>query len=183
MWDYSFKRYFFLVAFLFTLVSMQAQTAPANPVFVKYQGNVDNYTGVKQALVALPTSSVASIYDDATIQYNATTGLWEVKRDYRDWEVIMTQSSTSAPTVSDLVNELGGTPVWTHTATGVYTAELDDVFTPGSVFVDLTVGNATGLVGHAYSITDSTVVVKFYDAAGAAAELVGTAYLRTRVKQ
>lgn len=172
----------FALLFSFSLIT-SAQTALNNPVYVKYQGNVDNFTGVKQALVSLPPSSVASIYDDATIQYNATTGLWEVKRDYRDWETVMAQSSTTAPTVTDLVNELGGTPVWTHTATGVYTAELDDVFTVGSVFVDLTVGNATGLVGHAYSVTDSTVVCKFYDAAGAAAELAGGAYLRVRVKQ
>lgn len=179
-----FKRFLFIVALLVPLVGVNAQAALKNEVTVKYQGNIDNYTGVKQSLVSLPATSTSSIYDDAVIQFNATTGLWEIKRDYRDYCVEMTQTSTSAPTVvATLENELGGTPVWTYTGVGIYTAELDDVFVDDKTVVDITAGNCTGLVPHAYSITDSTLVVKFFDAAGAAVNAAGTFYVRARVKQ
>lgn len=173
-----------LIALLVSFASISAQASLNNRVQVRNQGNVDNHTGVKQVLVSLPADAVNSIYDDATLQFNATTGLFEIKRDYRDWCVELTQSSTNAPTVvATLENELGGTPVWTYTGTGVYTAELDDVFVDDKTTVDITAGNCTGLVPHAYSITDSTIVVKFFDAAGAAANAAGTFYLRARVKQ
>lgn len=102
--------------------------------------------------------------------------------DVTSWEGILTQASTSAPTAAVIDNELTGSITWTYTGTGVYTGTIAGTdFTANETFVDFTVGNATGLVGHAYSITDSTVVVKTFDAAGSAANLAGTAYLRVTV--
>jgi len=101
--------------------------------------------------------------------------------DVTSYEAIISQASTSAPTATIIDNELSGAGVWSYTGVGVYTWELDDAFTTGETFVDFTIGNATGLVPHAYSITDSTVVLKVFDAAGSAVNLAGTAYLRVTV--
>jgi hypothetical protein len=101
--------------------------------------------------------------------------------DVYKYKAVLSQASTSAPTAVVVDNELSGAGAYTYTGVGIYTWELDDAFTTDETFCEVTVGNATGLVGHAYSITDSTVVVKFFDAAGAAVNLAGTAYLEVTV--
>ncbi|HZV71642.1 MAG TPA: hypothetical protein VFG10_18955 [Saprospiraceae bacterium] len=101
--------------------------------------------------------------------------------DHSKYLAVLSQASTSAPTAVVVDNELSGAGAYTYTSTGIYVWELDDAFTANKTFVTTSVGNATGLVAHAYSITDSTVVIKIFDAAGAAANLAGTMYLEVDV--
>lgn len=101
--------------------------------------------------------------------------------DYSKYVAVLTQASTDAPTAVVIDNELSAAGTYTYTGTGVYTWELDDAFTDDETFVSLTLGNCTAVTGHAYSITDSTVVIKTYAENGTAANLAGTAYLEVRV--
>lgn len=132
------------------------------------------------AAVHPPPPWQPSILDDSLV--GDGTGESPLGTDVTSWEGILTQASTSAPTATVIDNELTGSITWTYTGVGIYTGTIAGTdFTSGETFVDFTIGNATGLVPHAYSITDSTVVLKTFDAAGSAVNLAGTAYLRVTI--
>lgn len=130
-----------------------------------------------------PTSvAFQSIKNDGSLT-GVGTDTRPLGADFKKYRAILSQASTSAPTAVVIDNELSGAGAYTYTGVGHYTWELDDAFTANETFVNFTIGNATGLVPHAYSITDSTVVLKVFDAAGAAVNLAGTAYLEVTTKK
>lgn len=55
-----------------------AQAPLSNQVTVRNQGNVDNYTGVKQVLISVPADAVNRIYNGSTLIFNDTTGVFEI---------------------------------------------------------------------------------------------------------
>lgn len=55
----------------------------------------------------------------------------------KKYRALIGQSGTSAPTVTVLENSLSGTPVWTYTSVGNYTATLSGAFTAGKTFVSI----------------------------------------------
>lgn len=100
----------------------------------------------------------------------------------RTYTAVITQASTNAPTASIRRNNLVGTPTYAYTGVGVYTATLSGGgLTTNKTWANISVGNATGLVGQIYTPSDSTFVVKVFDATGAAANLAGTANIEVRV--
>lgn len=137
----------------------------------------------KDSLYVMLTDTVESKYRWGKGKWvNATSA--HAKKTFdgcKTYTAVLSQASTSAPTAAVLRNTLGGTPSWTYTGVGVYTAELDDVFTANKTCIFATVGNATGLVVQSYSITDSTMVVKIFNDAGVAANLAGTCTFECRV--
>lgn len=114
--------------------------------------------------------------DTVYSKYRHGKGKWfnlEQKRNYvtgwKEWCGYVTQSSTSAPTASVIMNTLGGTITWAYTSTGTYTGTLTGAF-PAAKFV-----GSSGFIDVAasgdntYSIqrgTDNTVVLKTYSDAG-----------------
>lgn len=54
--------------------------------------------------------------------------------DYKVYTVLITQSSTSAPTVKVLKNTLSGAIVWTRTGAGQYLGTLNSAFTADKTF-------------------------------------------------
>lgn len=65
--------------------------------------------------------------NDVTVAVSSALG-------YKHYTVLVTQSGTSAPTVTVLANELSGTPVWTRSAIGVYLCTLVGAFTADKTF-------------------------------------------------
>lgn len=49
-------------------------------------------------------------------------------KPYKSFTFIISQATIAAPVVTVLVNELGGTPVWTRSAAGQYVATLAGAF-------------------------------------------------------
>jgi hypothetical protein len=50
------------------------------------------------------------------------------KFPYIEYNALITQAGTGAPTAKELQNELGGTPVFARTSAGVYTMTLASAF-------------------------------------------------------
>lgn len=57
-----------------------------------------------------------------------------VARPYKVYVALLSQTGTNAPTATVLENTLGGTVVWTRTATGTYLGTLNGVFTIDKTF-------------------------------------------------
>lgn len=74
-----------------------------------------------------------------TFQYDATSSRWRLltfNNSYQNYKVLLTQSSTSAPTAATTIeNTLGYTITWARSNTGIYTATITG-YTAGKVFVD-----------------------------------------------
>ena len=71
----------------------------------------------------------------------------------------MSQSGTDAPTATVLENTLGGTVVWSYTASGVYTATLTGAFTADKTFTYLEDLQWDGLIGSRLSRTGTGTCV------------------------
>ena len=54
-------------------------------------------------------------------------------KDYKEYVAILNQTGTSAPTVTVIKNELGGSLIWTRVAPGFYMGTLVAAFTTGKV--------------------------------------------------
>lgn len=57
-------------------------------------------------------------------------------RGYNVYIATLTQSGTSAPTVSIIENTLGAEPVWTYGAVGSYVCTLSGAFTVGKTLIN-----------------------------------------------
>jgi hypothetical protein len=64
--------------------------------------------------------------------------LQDIVGDYKEYVATVTQSGTAAPVPTVLHNTLGGTLVWTRSATGTYLATLTGAFPTASKVVILT---------------------------------------------
>lgn len=65
---------------------------------------------------------------------------------YKKYTALLTQTGTDAPVATVLENTLGGTPVWTRTALGVYRITLTGTFTENKTLVE-GFGNSDGTAG------------------------------------
>ncbi len=89
------------------------------------------------------------------------------------------QAGTAAPVPTIIQNEIGGI-VWTYSAVGVYIGTLANAFPTGKTLVGVTLGVASALTFGAV-VAANTITLSFFDAAGAAAELAGTAFVEIRI--
>jgi hypothetical protein len=118
-----------------------------------------------QRISELTTSSVpikatdfleVSVYNGAT--YDSRKVNSDYLKPYKVYAVLISQSGTSAPTVTVLENTIG-TIVWTRTAAGGYNGTLTGAFTASKTFTQLTL-SATGPSAIGYAIRDSNNIVK-----------------------
>lgn len=102
--------------------------------------------------------------------------------DYSKFVVEVDQATTAAPTLTVIHNEVATIDTIIRTSAGLYTIWFDgNPLTDDETYISCTIGNATAAISKAYSVTDSTLVVKFYTEAAVAADLGGNAYLEARV--
>ena len=95
---------------------------------------------------------------------------------HRTYTVICTQASTAEPTINEIKNTLGTNPVPSRDSIGTYKfTDLPGTFTANKTTAEVTIGNATGFVAHAYRQTDSTFIVRVLAKTGIGADLGGTA--------
>jgi len=82
------------------------------------------------------------------------------------YRAVLTQSGTSAPTVTVIENSFGSDFTWAYSSTGVYTATLTGAFTANKTFTII-----SGVAGVATAVrTDAnTITVSSYSAIGTAA--------------
>lgn len=74
--------------------------------------------------------------DTKAVTANAVlAGLESVGLPYKSYVALISQSGTSAPTANVILNELGGTVVWSRAGAGQYLATLSGAFTSGKTFV------------------------------------------------
>ncbi len=100
----------------------------------------------------------------------------------------ISQSGTDAPTVVELVNELGGTPVFSYDAPGSYIATLAGAFPPTktSQFLGLIgpcsepVGSGAVLIMHPQS-GDTMIIVSGIIADSTTDDLLSSAYFEIKI--
>lgn len=110
--------------------------------------------------VLVPDSSSATGYTSCKIKPSNLTG---VKR----YKALISQSSTSAPTVKILENSIGSI-VWTRSSTGEYYGTLAGVFTTDKVFFIIGQHPPEQLVCQTNSVDD--VYITTSDSSGTASD-------------
>lgn len=99
---------------------------------------------------------------------------------FNAYSIVLTQAGVAAPTVNVLNNEIGPI-IWTRTGVGVYLATLAGAFdVSGFTFtlVTLSTGAAAFVL---VEVTSANVLTfSFFDAAGAAVDLAGIAFIEIR---
>jgi len=73
-------------------------------------------------------------------------------KDYKEYVATMNQTGTSAPVITVIKNELGGTLVWTRLASGFYMGTLVGAFTSGKVVAIPNTSIAAGGTGTRVSL-------------------------------
>lgn len=73
-------------------------------------------------------------------------------RPYRCYAALLTQSSTSAPSLQVIDNTLNGTPVAAYSSTGVYTLTLADAFTAGKTVCVKLNPNEVDNIAHTFTV-------------------------------
>ena len=123
-----------------------------------------------QRISELTTSSVpikatdfleVSVYNGAT--YDSRKVNSDYLKPYKVYAALITQSGTSAPTVTVLENTIG-TIVWTRTAAGNYSGTLTGAFTASKTFSQLTLSlTDPQAIGYTKRNSGDVVVVRTYD--------------------
>ena len=86
---------------------------------------------------------------------------------YTEYACLITQTSTSAPTLTVLSNNTGGTFTATRVASGYYTITFSGVTTTTSkMFPIISCTNAQGLIVSAYSQTSTTITIQSLNLSG-----------------
>lgn len=96
-------------------------------------------------------------------------------RPYKVYTALISQSGTSAPTVTVLENTLGGNPTLNYTGVGNYGADLTGAFTPEKTAV--IISNGTPLVLSAYRLSNDRVLIN----CGAGNDRITNATIEIRV--
>lgn len=112
--------------------------------------------------------------DNDTNGYQMYLAFRAVFRPKKVYKALITQSGTSAPTVTVIENTLGGTVVWARTGTGVYTGTLVGAFTANKTWaiVQSDGGSANPELKRT---SDDVVTLKTYNIVPAAADALLTA--------
>jgi hypothetical protein len=89
----------------------------------------------------------------------------EAVRPYKVYTAFISQSGTSAPTVTVLENTLGGAISWAYTGVGIYTGTLSGVFTLSKTWVHTNLGNSSVVDGivRGVHVDLNTVIVNTYN--------------------
>lgn len=82
---------------------------------------------------------------------------------YKIYRALITQTSTNAPTVTVLENELSGAIVWSYNNVGVYYGTLNDAFTVNKTSCICHVASPTTGDGRASRVDGSNIAVQTVD--------------------
>lgn len=102
------------------------------------------------------------------------------------YKAAIDQAGTAAPTEGAVfgVNQIGAI-VWTRSSAGVYVGTLTSLvaaFPANKTFIEATIASgSTGLCVKASRTANTTIEIDVFDAAGAAADLVGRVYIVVQV--
>lgn len=86
------------------------------------------YSYKKDAVPATLREGEFAVVDGVTYVGNSSNVPVPVK-GYLEYSALISQTTTNAPTVTVIRNELSGTVVWTRSATGIYLGTLSGAFT------------------------------------------------------
>lgn len=116
------------------------------------------FTVLKNGLATLPSVTNSLITADTTGKAVVTKEyINAITKPYKVYVALLTQGGTNAPTVIVLENTLGGSIVWSYSATGVYYGTLTGAFTSDKTTVlnNITNGNV-----HVTAIRASSDVIQ-----------------------
>lgn len=130
------------------------------------------FTGTPTAPTATAGTNTTQIATTAFVQ-TATGG-------YKKYVALVSQSGTSAPTVTVLENTFGGTVVWTRAATGNYHGTLTGVYTLDKTTAQIT-GNFSNVLTSAYRVSSDVVAFQTTSSGTAVDSGVTNATLEIRV--
>lgn len=90
----------------------------------------------------------------------------EATLGYKVYVALLSQSGTSAPTVTVLQNTLGGAISWTYNGVGTYNGTLNGVFIASKTFFTINKSRASGRQFSLYRNNDNEieVVTEIFDA-------------------
>lgn len=101
---------------------------------------------------------------------------------YKSFVAVCTQSSSAAPaTDSVIVNELGGSPVWSRDGVGDYDLDLTGAWTASKTIVNITSENAAARTFTVSFASADTLTLLFWDAATPSAAESGNFRIDIRV--
>ncbi|CAC9972906.1 beta strand repeat-containing protein [Flavobacterium panici] len=131
--------------------------------------NPSTYTG-KFAFYSVNNVSKFEVQNDGTVQAGGFVRNGSSSNDflmgdgsvrtYKTYVGLITQTGTSAPTVTVLENTLGATLTFAYSSTGTFTATAGStVFTTDKTLVNLGIGNSTAAVMVLKAVPTSTSVV------------------------
>lgn len=111
-----------------------------------------------------------------------STGLpYTVTSPFSAYNAILTQAGVADPTAATLLNQVGAI-VWTRSSAGVYVGTLAGAFPAAKTVLDIQIADgSTGQYAQASRTGADTIEVDVFDAAGAAADLVGDAVLKLQI--
>lgn len=96
------------------------------------------------ALTGTPTAPTAAAGNNTT-QIATTAFVQTSARPYKAYAALISQTGTAAPTAIVLENTLGGTVVWTRSATGTYVGTLTAAFTASKTIAFIQKNQTGGL--------------------------------------
>lgn len=105
-------------------------------------------TGTPTAPTAAPGTNTTQI---------ATTAFVQAAKKYKTYIGILNQSSTSAPTVTVINNELSSAIVWTYSSVGGYVGTLIGAFTNNKTSINFTNGQAGNGIYGSYRLSDNAI--------------------------
>jgi len=116
------------------------------------------------ALTGTPTAPTATAGTNTT-QIATTAFVLANSRPYKVYTALISQSGTSAPTVTVLENTLGITPTYAYTSTGFYTLTATGVFTLNKTYINFDLGgsNAGVKVLQASRVNTNDIALKTWD--------------------
>jgi hypothetical protein len=144
-----------------------------------------------QRISELTTSSVpikatdfleVSVYNGST--YDTKKVNSEYLKPYKVYSALISQSGTSAPTVTVLENTIG-TIVWARSASGDYNGTLTGAFTASKTFAQLTLNYVgASVTGYSVRSNNNVVLVQTIDASNTGVDSkLNSASLEIRVYQ
>jgi hypothetical protein len=153
---------------------------------------VDGVTSTTSGGSTAPAGSTAQT-SHATgkgVRFVAGASLWAASggvtpvadSPYKIYEAKFNQAGTAAPTAEVRVNGLSGAIVLGRTSAGLYTLTLASAFPTGKVTPLVSLSeNATAVIAKLGRTSDNVLTLRTFDIAGAAADLVGDAFVMIHV--
>lgn len=118
--------------------------------------DIQDVTSGEAYIDATELATTLSVYQTKALNDLA----YDPKRTYKIYRALITQSSTDAPTVVVLQNELSAAIVWTRDSAGLYYGTLAGAFTENKTFGFCSIADVTAGVASVSRATGNTVALQ-----------------------